>query len=150
MDINNEVRVLQMVPMFKDVEPARLKLLAFASERLTFGAQEVLFHKGDASDSAYVLLKGAAEVRLETPNGPIVVAKIGQNAIVGEMGVLRDSARSATVAAATELVALRISREVFIGMIREFPSMALAMMRDLAERLEQTNAKVAALSQKQA
>ena len=149
MDINNEVRVLQMVPMFKDVEPARLKLLAFASERLTFGAQEVLFHKGDASDSAYVLLKGAAEVRLETPNGPIVVAKIGQNAIVGEMGVLRDSARSATVAAATELVALRISREVFIGMIREFPSMALAMMRDLAERLEQTNAKVAALSQKQ-
>lgn len=148
MDINNEVRVLQMVPMFKDVEPARLKLLAFASERLTFGAQEVLFHKGDASDSAYVLLKGAAEVRLETPNGPIVVAKIGQNAIVGEMGVLRDSARSATVAAATELVALRISREVFIGMIREFPSMALAMMRDLAERLEQTNAKVAALSQK--
>ena len=149
MDINNEVRVLQMVPMFKDVEPARLKLLAFASERLTFGPQEVIFHKGDASDSAYVLLKGVAEVRLETPNGPIVVAKIGQNAIVGEMGVLRDSARSATVAADTELVALRISREVFIGMIREFPSMALAMMRDLAERLEQTNAKVAALSQKQ-
>ena len=146
MDINTEVRVLQMVPMFKDVELARLKLLAFASERLSFGQGELLFERGDPSDSAFVILNGTAEVRLATPTGPLVVAKIGQNAIVGEMGVLRDAPRSATVAAATDLVALRISREVFIGMIREFPSMSLAMMRDLAERLEATNAKVAALS----
>ena len=146
MDINTEVRVLQMVPMFKDVELARLKLLAFASERLSFGQGELLFERGDPSDSAFVILNGTAEVRLTTPTGPLVVAKIGQNAIVGEMGVIRDAPRSATVAAATDLVALRISREVFIGMIREFPSMSLAMMRDLAERLEATNAKVAALS----
>ena len=146
MDINTEVRVLQMVPMFKDVELARLKLLAFASERLSFGQGELLFERGDPSDSAFVILNGTAEVRLATPTGPLVVAKIGQNAIVGEMGVIRDAPRSATVAAATDLVALRISREVFIGMIREFPSMSLAMMRDLAERLEATNAKVAALS----
>ena len=146
MDINTEVRVLQMVPMFKDVELARLKLLAFASERLSFGQGELLFERGDPSDSAFVILNGTAEVRLTTPTGPLVVAKIGQNAIVGEMGVMRDAPRSATVAAATDLVALRISREVFIGMIREFPSMSLAMMRDLAERLEATNAKVAALS----
>ena len=146
MDINNEVRVLQMVPMFKDVELARLKLLAFASDRLTFGKGELLFERGDASDSAFVILTGTAEVRLTTPSGPLVVAEIGGNSIVGEMGVLRDAPRSATVAAATDLIALRISREVFIGMIREFPSMSLAMMRDLAERLEATNAKVAALS----
>jgi CRP-like cAMP-binding protein len=60
------------------------------------------------------------------------------------MGVLCDSARTATVVAATNVVALRIEKDTFFDMLREFPQMTIAVMRDLARRLEQTNARLAA------
>ena len=148
MNLDTEVSLLRQVPMFAGVEPSRLKLLAFASERVRFAAHERVFRQGDPSDSAYVILEGAAEVTLDTAAGPLVVARLGRNAVLGEMGVLRDAPRSADVSAATEMVALRISRDVFFDLLREFPTMAISVMRDLAKRLDQTNARLAALSRR--
>jgi CRP-like cAMP-binding protein len=143
MNIDSEVRSLQEVPMFKDIEPARLKLMAFASDRVAFASGETVFRQGDASDSAYVLLDGKADVRLGAGDTSFSVATLSKSAIVGEMGVLTGAARSATVVAATDVIALRIRQEVFFDMIREFPAMAISVMRDLAMRLERTNARLA-------
>jgi CRP-like cAMP-binding protein len=143
MSLESEVRSLQEVPMFRDIEPARLKLMAFASDRVSFATEETLFRQGDPSDSAYVILDGQADVRLNTKDKFFSVATLGKSAIVGEMGVLTGSPRSATVVASTDLVALRIRKDVFFDMVREFPAMAISVMRDLAGRLERTNARLA-------
>jgi CRP-like cAMP-binding protein len=143
MNIDSEVRSLQEVPMFKDIEPARLKLMAFASDRVSFTSGETIFQQGDPSDSAYVLLDGKADVRLGSGGSSFSVATLSKSAIVGEMGVLTGAARSATVVAATDVIALRIRQDVFFDMIREFPAMAISVMRDLAMRLERTNARLA-------
>jgi putative ABC transport system ATP-binding protein len=63
---NEEIRVLRSVPIFGNLDTARLKLLAFTSERTVFAAGEVLFRQGDESDAAYVLLSGTADVVIET------------------------------------------------------------------------------------
>ena len=143
MSLESEVRSLQDVPMFREIEPARLKLMAFASDRVAFAADEVVFRQGDPSDSAYVILDGKANVRLGAAETAFTVATLGKSSIVGEMGVLTGSPRSATIVAATDVVALRIRRDVFFDMVREFPAMAIAVMRDLAGRLERTNAQLA-------
>ena len=146
MTIEHEVRALQTIPMFSAVQPSRLKLLAFASERVAYGPDEIVFRQGDTSESALVVLAGTARVTLSLPAGrSIDVATVGVNAFVGEMGVIRDAPRSATIVAASELIVLRISRDIFLSMLREFPSIALAVMRDLADRLDQTNARLATL-----
>ena len=146
MTLEAEVQSLRQVPMFKDIDPARLKLLAFTSERVQFAGGQRFFAQGDPSDSAYVILDGRASVLLNTPNGEIQVAELGGNALVGEMGILSDSPRSATIAAAEPTTALRIDKRVFLELLAQFPQMALAVMRELAQRLERTNAQLVAQS----
>lgn len=142
MGLKDEVDLLRRVPLFAQIEPAKLKLLAFTSQRMTFQPDQPFFHQGDSGDAAYVLISGEAEVLLETPDGEIPVATIGQNAIIGEIAILCDVPRTATVKAATKLEALKIDKEDFLRLIKEFPDMGIEVMRELADRLSATTAEL--------
>lgn len=143
MTLETEVESLKQVPMFRDIDPARLKLLAFTSERVSFDQGQKFFSQGDGADAAYVILKGKADVAIETPQGELKVAELGENALLGEMGILSDSPRSATVSAASPTTALRIDKRVFLELLTQFPQMSIAVMRELASRLEKMNAQLA-------
>ena len=143
MTLETEVQSLRQVPMFRDIDPARLKLLAFTSERVNFAEGQKFFQQGDAADAAYVVLQGKADVTIDSPGGDIKVAELGQNAIVGEMGILSDSPRSATIVAAAPTTALRIDKRVFLELLAQFPQMSIAVMRELASRLEKMNTQLA-------
>jgi CRP-like cAMP-binding protein len=145
MTLDAEVQSLRQVPMFRDIDPARLKLLAFTSERVHFVPGQRFFSQGDFADAAYVILEGAADVMIGAPGGEIKVAELGRADVVGEMGILADSPRSATIIAQGPTTALRIDKRVFLELLLQFPQMSIAVMRELASRLEKTNAQVAAL-----
>jgi len=144
MSLKEEFELLRRVPIFAEIEPAKLKLLAFMSERVGFDPGKRLVQQGDTADAAYLIIDGHAEVILETPAGPVVVATIGANETVGEMGILGDVPRNATVRAKDRVIVLRISKEPFMRMVREFPNMAVSIMRELAQRLDATNQQLSA------
>lgn len=133
---SEELQALRKVPMFADVDLARLKLLAFTSERLRFAAGETLFRQGDPSDSAYVLISGAAEIVIETASGPLVVNKVERGAIIGEIGVITGAPRSATIRAIEGVNALCLRQDIFLSLMSEFPEMALAVTRLVVRRLQ--------------
>lgn len=131
-----EIRVLRSVPIFGDLDTARLKLLAFTGERVAFAAGDVLFRQGDESDAAYVLLSGTADVVIQAGDGgPVRVSSLAQNAIVGEMGLVTDDPRSATVVATSAIDALKLRKDVFLALLAEFPKMALSVTRLMVRRL---------------
>jgi CRP-like cAMP-binding protein len=134
-----EYELLRRIPFFAEIEPAKLKLLAFMSERVSYDGGKMLCRQGDQADAAYLIIDGEADIILEGPAGPITVATLGANEIVGEIGILCDAPRNATVRAKERLVALRIAKDPFMRMVREFPNMAVSIMRELAHRLELTN-----------
>ncbi len=144
MSLTEEVELLRNIPLFCKIEPSKLKLLAFTSERLTFAQGQDLFRQGDIGDAAYIIVAGNAEVIVDTPDGPLTVARVGKNDIVGEIAILCDVPRTATVTASSELTTLRISKELFFQLVGEFPQMALEIMRELAARLERTTAQLRA------
>ena len=144
MSLKEEFELLRRVPMFAEIEPAKLKLLAFMSERIGFDPGKQLMRQGDPSDAAYLIIDGHAEVILETPAGPVVVATAGANETVGDMGILSNAPRAATVRAKDRVIALRISKDPFMRMVREFPNMAVSIMRELAQRLDSTNHQLSA------
>jgi CRP-like cAMP-binding protein len=146
MTLDTEVKSLSRVPMFSEVDPARLKLLAFTSERVQFSPGQRFFSQGDAADAAYVILEGRAVVSLEAGDREIKLAELGQNQLVGEMGVLSDAPRTATVTAADPTTALRMDKRVFLELLLQFPQMSIAILREIARRLERTNAQLAARS----
>jgi CRP-like cAMP-binding protein len=142
VSLNEEVELLRKIPLFAKIEPSKLKLLAFTSERLTFKAGQDLFHQGDPGDTAYIVIEGEADVLVDSPAGEISVARIGKNDLVGEIAILIDVPRTATVRPLTDLTTLAISKDLFFRLVAEFPEMAIEIMRELAHRLENTNALV--------
>ena len=139
MSIEQEVEILRKIPLFANVEPAKLKLMCFASERITFKQGQSLFEQGDVGDSAYIIIEGSADV-IVTTEGPMVVAQLGKNDIVGEIAILVDIPRTATVTATSELTTLKVTKDLFFRMVSDFPEMGVEIMRVLAQRLESTTA----------
>jgi len=142
MSLKEEAELLRRIPLFAEIEPAKLKLLAFTSERIGFAPGQYLFHQGEMGDAAYILIEGEAAVVMQTASGPRVVARLGRNDVVGEVAVLGDVPRTASVRAETPLTVLRISKEAFLGLLRDFPQMAVCMMRVVAQRLENTTGQL--------
>jgi CRP-like cAMP-binding protein len=142
MMLKDEAELLRRVPLFAQVAPAKLKLLAFTSDRVTYAAGQALFHQGDPGDAAYVVLSGDADVLIGTASGEQKIASVEPNSIVGEIAILCDVARTATVRAATALEALRIRKEHFVELLAENPGMALEIMRVLADRLSRTTGEL--------
>jgi len=141
MSLKEETDALKRIPLFQNLEPAKLKLLAFMSQRLAFEPGQSVFSQGDAGDAAYIVLDGEAVISLDTPKGRVDIARMGRNQILGEIAILCDVPRTAHVTAATdrELVCLKIEKNDFIGMMNEFPAMAVEIMRELARRIVKTN-----------
>ncbi|MBP2311568.1 cyclic nucleotide-binding domain-containing protein [Azospirillum soli] len=142
MSIAQEVECLRKIPMFANVEISKLKLLAFTSERVTYKPGEVLFHQDEMGTCAFIILSGEAEVEVRTPAGPLAVATLGASEIVGEIAILCDVPRTATVRALSELDALCVPKDHFLQMIADFPQMALEIMRALAHRLDKTTGRL--------
>ena len=129
MSLNEEVELLRSIPLFANIEPSKLKLLAFTSERLAFQEGQDLCKQGDIGDAAYLVVDGTADVVIEGPDGSkLTVAQVGRNAFVGEIAILCEVPRTATITATSKLDTLN-----------EFPTMAVEIMRELAHRQEQTN-----------
>lgn len=145
--LSEEVDMLRRVPLFSQIEPSKLKLLAFTSERLSFDAQQDVFRQGDEGDAAYVIMQGSADVVVNTPKGETVVAVLSDNAFIGEIAILCDVPRTATIRAKSELQTLKIKKEDFLGLVKEFPEMAVEVMRELAARLGKTTSELSQVRQ---
>jgi CRP-like cAMP-binding protein len=135
VDVLKEAEVLRNVPLFSGLSPTQLKLLAFTGSVQRFEAGEYLMRQGERADSAYVILEGEVEVLVDASTGPFVIATQGTNAVMGEMGVICEAPRSASVRAKGPVRALRISGEVFLKLACESPQRALYVMRELSARL---------------
>ena len=149
MSLNQEVELLRSIPLFAKIEPSKLKLLAFTSERLTFQPGQSLCHQGDIGDAAYLIVDGTADVIIEGDDGSqLTVAQVGKNAFIGEIAILCDVPRTATITATSRLDTIKISKDLFFRLVNEFPTMAVEIMRELARRQEQTNIQLSAANQR--
>jgi CRP-like cAMP-binding protein len=140
--LSNEVEVLRRVPLFSGIESSKLKLLAYTSDSVTYHEGQVLFRKGDRGDAAYVILNGEAEVSVTTDAGDIPVARLKDGDFVGEIAILCDIPRTATVTALSELKTLRINKDRFLELLAQFPEIAIEMTRTLADRLSRTTSEL--------
>ena len=147
MTVFQEAEMLRQVPFFEKVDLAKLKLVAFTSQAMRFAPGEILMSKGESSDCAYVILEGEVEVVGDTSAGEFIVTVIGHNQLVGEMSVILEGPRVATVRARDAVRALRIGADAFLRLLCENPSCSQHVMRVLSARLSRATRRVEALTQ---
>jgi CRP-like cAMP-binding protein len=99
-------------------------------------AGQTLFKEGDQGDLMYVLVSGTAEITVN--NRLVETSEIGT--IFGEMAMIDEGARSATVTAKTDCDFFPIERKRFKFLIQETPNFALYVMKVIAYRLRKTDA----------
>jgi CRP/FNR family cyclic AMP-dependent transcriptional regulator len=142
LDLAEETDLLRKIPMFAKMETSRLKLLAFASEIVSFQHGDIVFNSGDTADYAYVIMEGAVDIITETETGPIVTFTLSQNQLIGELGVLNNTPRIATLIANGKLRAMKITAEMFFRILRENSEVALDVIRMLSDKVTRTNDKL--------
>jgi putative ABC transport system ATP-binding protein len=134
----DEIDVLARIPLFASLSRARLKLLSFASERFTYEAGEEVFHQGDVGDKAYIIVEGEVDVVIHTAEGPRRIVGMKRGELFGELALLCEAPRSATIRAASEVSVMTISKDVFLKMVAEDVDMSARVTKAIAERLERT------------
>ena len=138
MSLHEEVEALRNIPLFAKIDASKLKLLAFTSERVNYDPGKDLFKQGDPGDAAYIILDGEADIIVNTPGGELVVASMKKNDFVGDIAILCDVPRTATVRATKPLSTLVITKDLFFQLVTEFPDMSVEIVRELAQRLHKT------------
>ncbi len=138
MSLNRAVQVLQEMPLFRNIDLKRLRVVAMMGESQAYRARERLFEKGDEGDAAFIIIDGEVEVLVPVEGSEQSVAVLGKGEIFGELAVICDQTRSSAIAARSELEVLRLDRNVVLNLMREFPDISLEMVRILGGRLERT------------
>ena len=128
--------------------PAELSSGLFAKGRLhTLAADQSLFLAGDEGDGCYRVEEGLLKASVAAPNGgERILAILGPGAVVGELSMIDDAPRSASVTALRESKLCFVSRGDFEAFARSSPEVYRHVMRLLARRLRATNDALAASS----
>src|SRR5437588_2391403 len=139
----DKLELLRRVPLFATLAADHLAAIAEAAEPVHFSPGETVFREGEYSNSCYVVSSGHASAAREHPAGrAITLARFGPGDVFGELAMLDDERRSATVQALDELDAIKIPGGVMRRLLRERPEIAVRMVVSLGQKLRQTNERL--------
>lgn len=140
-----ECKSLQKVPLFRDMDPRSMQLIAFAANRVSFQSGETVFERGTVGDAMYIVVDGEVESFVRAPDGREVrLARFGPGNSFGEISLLNNCNRFLVVRAVGAVTLLEICKNDFLELTRAIPQFAQAVMRDLARRLDLMIEKYAA------
>ncbi|TMA34505.1 MAG: Crp/Fnr family transcriptional regulator [Deltaproteobacteria bacterium] len=128
--------LLAHVPLFQGFAPRDLDALVPAARSITVAARQELFHKGDAGSQLYVVIDGRLKaLTTSTEGNEIVFNVMGPGEVFGEVALLSESPRSATVRAIERCDLLVLDRRDFLTFLKRSPDVAVRMLTVLVERL---------------
>jgi CRP-like cAMP-binding protein len=130
--------LLKSVPLFEHCSRRDLGKIAAITEEVAVEDGKVLITEGDRGREFFVIISGEVEVRRRGRK----VAALGPGTYFGEIALLSQQPRTATVTAVTPLRVLVIADQAFVDLLDEIPELWLKVARSLAERVaadEQAN-----------
>ena len=123
--------LLAEVPLFADLEPAELDLIAIAMHERTFAAGETVTVEGAMADGFYVIASGEAEATVQ--GEPVSTMRTGAH--FGEIALLMGTERTATIKATTQLDCYGIAPAEFRALVEGNPTIAWKLMGTMSDRL---------------
>jgi CRP/FNR family cyclic AMP-dependent transcriptional regulator len=139
--------VLRTVPLFGTFPEEQLRMLATLVSRRSATRGSIIMAAGDPTDSLYIILSGRLKVMMSDADGKEVILSIlGPGEFFGEMGLIDDAPRSASVVAIEPCELLVITRRDFKKSMAENTDMAMAVMRGLVRRLREADRKIGSLA----
>jgi CRP/FNR family cyclic AMP-dependent transcriptional regulator len=134
--MTNAIELLKHVELFKHLTDIQLTELADQAREISFRKHATLMTEGDIGESMYVISSGSVKVYVSDDEGrELVLYQQGTGAVIGDIALLDDEPRSASVSTLEASTALMIGKQAFLDCLRSSPEMAINIIRSLTQRL---------------
>lgn len=133
MALDDDIRILSGVAFFDGFTTDQLRLIAFGAERLRLAAEETLFREGEPADCAFVVLDGSIELFTAEGGGKRLAGWARAGAMLGELALIAGTRRPTSAEAASDSRLLRVARKDFRRVLEEYPDLAAALHRRMAD-----------------
>lgn len=137
---------LSKVPLFERMKPKQVKSLARWTTTRNYQPGQVIVSEGQTGLGLYCIQSGRVKVTKQGAHEEVEIREMGPGESFGEISLLDDRPRSATVRAIEPTTAVLLDKSQFIAELHTFPDMALAIVPILAEWLRAADARIAQLS----
>lgn len=130
------VELLTEISIFDRVDPKDLKVIADYMTLVRFKAGDTVFNEGDRGDYVCFVVEGALDVLKTSETGShVVISTLHQGRSIGEMAIMDNFPRSASVRARTNATLITLSRETFEHILEEQPRIGISVLKGLARLL---------------
>ena len=139
--------VLKAVPLFASFPEEQLRVIATMVTRRSAARSNTIMAAGDATDSLYIVLSGRLKVMMSDSDGKeVILAILGPGEFFGEMGLIDEEPRSASVVTLEPCELLSIAKRDFRKCLADNFEMSMAVMRGLVRRLREADRKIGSLA----
>lgn len=139
--------MLDRIPLFAALTPEAVATLEQHSAVRNFRKNTVVIQKGDESSTLYAVVEGRLKVSIADNEGKeVILNTLGPGDHFGELAILGEGPRTATVITLEDSRLLTMSRSAFLDCLAKHPDIALALIRHLADRVAQLTEQVASLA----
>lgn len=136
--LHNHLSLLSQVELFSHLTEEQLQQLALQARETNFRKHTVIMSEGDRGDSMHIIKSGSVKIFLSDDDGrELVLYEQGAGAAIGDIALLDDAPRSASVTALEPTSVLTISKEAFLECLRQSPDTAINIIRSLTTRLRE-------------
>ena len=142
--VDNEVKLalLSQVEFFRGLDIAELELIVQRMTDQFYSDGDIVVREGDPGDRMFLLITGRMHIYVERDNQIITYSRLQSGECFGEMALIEDAPRSATVQAERPSLCLVLSNNDFLDLLNRHPSISLGIMKGLSSRLRRTNTQV--------
>jgi diguanylate cyclase (GGDEF)-like protein len=140
--------LLARVPLFHELESPELERVATKTQRESYVAGQDIVRIGEAGHSLYVVVEGRVTVLFPSRSTDVELARLGPGEFFGEMAILNEKPRSATVRAMTDVRVLVLDMDDFTRVLEDTPAMALKLLSALSVRIRNTDEQVSGLTER--
>jgi len=142
----DEEETLRRVPLFEGLQPKQLKSLARWTTTRTYQPGQVVVNEGQIGMGLYCIQSGSVKITKRSANEEREIRSMGAGESFGEISLLDDKTRSATVTAVEPTTAVLLDKSQFIAELKTYPEIALSILPVLVGWLRDADAKIADLS----
>ncbi len=148
MSTIHPTELLAKVPMFRDLGKDDLARLAEGAHVEHFARGADIVEMGDPGHALFVVIEGEVQVLYPARSTDFELARLGPGECFGEMALLNEMPRSATVRAVNKVLTLTLSKDEFRAKLLAMPSVALALLSSLSTRIRNADEQISGLSDK--
>jgi len=140
-------QILKTVPLFSSLSDEQLRVLQPCLQQRSYPRSSFILRAGEETDALYIILSGRVKVLIPDEQGrEVILAVMGPSEFFGEMGLLDDQHRSASVETLETCQMLRFSKAGFIACLKDNFDLAMIIIRNLVKRLREADRKIESLA----